>query len=651
MSDNRKKSMDDMFRDSMNSLPEDVPSKMDWNNMRELLNEEKLIKPENPFNKLYFILPLFLFISGAVVFAYLNINTEKEIVSENSQKSIEVNKQNLNSVSQNQDLSLDKNDSTIEESNQSDNVSNSSNSTEFESNKKTDLSSFESPKTDLNQNNKATNNSNRDFSHNKNSASNPVFTNTSKDIERKSNYKKSNENKFTNTNTPNSNSKKSNNNQVADNINTNIKTANNTSDNHSSTDLTKPLVKSSKPKIEKSNKFKNNLNSGNSTPKSNSLLASNTDKNRTKLIDNNSSKPNLATENINKPKENTTVGIANNLDKLIDPNSVNNIQVDKNLSKIDNEKTKNTEGLSKQNLNTNSNQEINNTSNISTKSSTVQETKTYDSSKVKSDSSYKSIPQIALGDTVGKIIKDTSLLKNYSIAIVKNDTTKKDSTDKVTFKKWAIGPYVGFNQGGYLLKSNILGNELMANSNTNINGNSNLNYSFGATISYNFTRKIALQLGVLYTQKSTVDASFNKIYTDSSKRDYENYEFHYVANYLEIPLSAKVYFNNHKLRAYTLGGITAQFNFPGSGSYYSVGHYDIVNSSQKKVSLSGMSAGLATQISLGLEYQYNEKWSLYIEPTYKYSFSEILKHSSYSSQPIQHFNRMFGVGLGALYHF
>lgn len=646
MSDNRKKSMDDMFRDSMNSLPEDVPSKMDWNNMRELLNEEKLIKPENPFNKLYFILPLFLFISGAVVFAYLNLKSEKENVSGNSQKSIELKNNNQKSDTQIHDLSLDKNVSTIEESNQSNNISKSSNTTEIDSNKKTDLSSFESPKTDLNQNNKATNNSNRDIRHNKNSASNPVFTNTSKDIERKSNYKKSNENKLTNS--PNSISKKSNDNQVAD--NTNIKSNRNTSDNHSSTDLTK----SSKPKIEKSNKFKNNLNTGKLTPKSNSLLVSNTDKNRTKLIDNNSSKPNLATENINKPKEKTTVGIANNLDKLIDPNSVKDIQIDKNLTKIDTEKTKNTDDLSNQNsnnLNPDSNQKINNTNNISTNSSVVQETKTTEAQKVKLDSSYKSISQIALVDSVSKIIKDSTLIKNDSSGIVKNDTTKKDSTDKESFKKWAIGPYVGFNQGGYLLKSNTIGNELMANSKTNINGNSNLNYSFGATISYNFTRKIAVQLSVLYTQKSTVDASFNKIYTDSTKRAYDNYEFHYVANYLEIPLSAKVYFNNHKLRAYTLGGITAQFNFPGSESYYAASHYDIVNSRQEKISLSGMSAGLATQISLGLEYQYNEKWSLYIEPTYKYSFSEILKHSSYSSQPIQHFNRIFGVGLGALYHF
>lgn len=651
MSDNRKKSMDDMFRDSMNSLPEDVPSKMDWNNMRELLNEEKLIKPENPFNKLYFILPLFLLISGAVVFAYLNLKSEKENVSGNSQKSIELKNNNQKSDTQNHDLSLDKNVSTIEESNQSNNISKSSNTTEIDSNKKTDLSSFESPKTDLNQNNKATNNSNRDITHKDIQASNPAFTNQSRrDIERKSNYKKSNENKLTNS--PNSISKKSNDNQVAD--NTNIKSNSNTSDNHSSTDLTKPLVKSSKPKIEKLNKFKNNLNAGNSTPKSNCLLASNIDNNSTKLIDNNSSKPNLVSENINKSKENTTVGIANNLDKLIDPNSVKDIQVDKDLANFDTEKTKNTDDLSNQNsnnLNLDSNQKINNTNNISTNSSAVQETKTTDAQKVNSDSSYKFIPQIALGDSVSKISKDSTLLKNDSTAIVKNDTTKKDSTDKESFKKWAIGPYVGFNQGGYLLKSNTIGNELLANSNTDISGNSNLNYSFGATISYNFTRKIAVQLGVLYTQKSTVDASFNKIYTDSAKRAYDNYEFHYVANYLEIPLSAKVYFNNHKLRAYTLGGITAQFNFPGRGSYYSVSHYDIANSRQEKVSLSGMSAGLATQISLGLEYQYNEKWSLYIEPTYKYSFSEILKHSSYSSQPIQHFNRMFGVGLGALYHF
>ena len=638
MSDNRKKSMDDMFRDSMNSLPEDVPSKMDWNNLRELLNEEKLIKPENPFNKLYFILPLFLFISGAVVFAYLNLKSEKEIVAGNTQKSIELKNNNQKSDTQNQDLSLDKNVSTIEESNQSDIVSKSSNSTEFESNKKPDLSSVESPKLDLNQN--ESKELNRDDNHNNVSASNSIRRNSSGDIEPKSTSKKSNEN------------------QVADNINSNIKTANNTSDNHSSTDLTKPLVKSSKPKIEKSKKFKNNINSGNSTAKSNSLLASNTNKNRTKLIDENTLKPNLTTEKINKPKENITVGIANNMEKLIDPNSVKEIQVDKNLTKIDTEKTKNTDDLSNQNLivnsqnlNINSNQEIINTSNISTKSSTVQETKTSDSSKVKSDSSYKSIPQIAIVDSVSKITKDSTLLKNDSTAIVKNDTTKKDSTDKEPFKKWAIGPYVGFNQGGYLLKSNALGNELMANSNTNIIGNSNLNYSFGATISYNFTRKIAVQLGVLYTQKSTVDASFNKIYTDSIKRAYDNYEFHYRANYLEIPLSAKIYFNNHKLRAYALGGITAQFNFPGNGSYYSVSHYDVANSKQEKVSLSGMSAGLATQISLGLEYQYNEKWSLYIEPTYKYSFSEILKHTSYSSQPIQHFNRMFGVGLGALYHF
>ncbi|MEY5048325.1 MAG: hypothetical protein RLZZ175_1684 [Bacteroidota bacterium] len=576
MSEREKKSIDDIFKSSFESMPEETPSEMDWGNMRSLLQEEALIKPNR--NKFLYLIPFaILFVSLTVYGIYNFVSTKNEQLTQNA-KTVSEGIVNQNDNSVNKSIS--------------DSIENS-NSLSYKQNK-------------TNLNNETVNN--RNSEENKESIKNSSsIANNENSISINSNDKVSNQ-KFEKSN-----------------FSTNIQTNNSSIKNN--------LPKESLNVSRNANKLAKTNNCGDN-------------KHLTKKAPTDNKSRNSVYSNLqlnNKKITNNEIVYFDKSEKSVKNNKLVNDNI------LDNSKVSSNKSVSKNEFN----------------SSKLNETSSSDITKI---SENKNIEKVTIADNKSvvntelqtkaidsKTVKQDSLptkIDSFSANSVANKSTKKDSSDNKYIKKWAIGPYFSLNQAGYNLKSNDnFGSEILNSNSHNLSGKSNLNYSIGIQVSRELSEKLSVQFGVLYNQKTIVDADIKSIglIKDSNNYSFNNYEYHFSGKNILTQLSLKYYFNTTKLRFYTLLGVQNQFNISGSDNYFKVESYSIQNSSAKTVSLSSKSIGVIGQISFGISYKLSDKINIYIEPTYRKDFMQVVRREEFDKLPVSHYTKPFGLGIGLFY--
>ncbi|MDP1725657.1 MAG: hypothetical protein Q8M15_02655 [Bacteroidota bacterium] len=233
---------------------------------------------------------------------------------------------------------------------------------------------------------------------------------------------------------------------------------------------------------------------------------------------------------------------------------------------------------------------------------------------------------------------------------LKEGELKKSAGTKYFYgvKKWGIGIYVA-PENSYYESRTASGQDILIIANP---GKKICN-TLGMNLSYSFSQNFYLQTGVWYSQKPVI--SINETYIaysgDTLGSSYRNYSMLYQGRYLEVPLSLKYYCRlAGTLRIYGLAGAIASFNLPRSKSYFIRESYENGDLYRDRINLSALSIGIAGHLAAGLELQLNDKWSIYVEPFYKYSFSPVLKQKTYKNIPVTHLSRSWGAGFGIIYH-
>lgn len=234
---------------------------------------------------------------------------------------------------------------------------------------------------------------------------------------------------------------------------------------------------------------------------------------------------------------------------------------------------------------------------------------------------------------------------------LKEGELKKSTGTKDVYgvNKWGIGIYIA-PENSYYESRTALGQDIL-----NVtNPGKKICNTLGMNLSYSFSQNFYLQTGVWYSQKPVI--SINETYIayngDTLASTYRNYSMLYQGRYLEVPLSLKYYCRlTGSLRIYGLAGAIASFNLPGSKSYFIRESYENGDLYRDRINLSALSIGITGHLAAGLELQLNHKWSIYVEPFYKYSFSPVLKQRTYKNIPVTHLSRSWGAGFGIIYHF
>jgi hypothetical protein len=218
-------------------------------------------------------------------------------------------------------------------------------------------------------------------------------------------------------------------------------------------------------------------------------------------------------------------------------------------------------------------------------------------------------------------------------------------------KKWGLGLYIAPERSRYRLRDRMYNNGGVSLPRDTAK---KLYPTFGLNLSYSRTRNFYILTGLWYSKKPEV--SVHKLFagygSNGSGSSYNNYVMEYRGHYLEVPLSVKYYSKFLRfMRVYGQAGIIAEFNMPGSKSYFICETFQNGERSVDRINLSPLSIGITGHLAAGVELRVNSKWSFYAEPFYKHGFSPVVKHRTYTNIPVDHMNRSWGAAGGLIYHF
>jgi hypothetical protein len=174
-----------------------------------------------------------------------------------------------------------------------------------------------------------------------------------------------------------------------------------------------------------------------------------------------------------------------------------------------------------------------------------------------------------------------------------------------------------------------------------------LGYTTGMNIAYALNKRIALEAGILYSDKGErTDKYWLFSITPSGQPDPAlptavSYNYHYI--YIDIPVKANYYFLTKRAKLYLTGGVSPNvFITQKSTSIeeYSDGHKK-KNSSTSSSRLA--SVNLAAIGGLGFSYDFTRKFYLKVEPVYRRSIIPIV------DAPIKGYLYSIGLNLGIYY--
>lgn len=244
----------------------------------------------------------------------------------------------------------------------------------------------------------------------------------------------------------------------------------------------------------------------------------------------------------------------------------------------------------------------------------------------------------------------------------KNSLTH-DSTsahDASTFRRFKLGIYVSLDYNYYTLKENnnvVQAETQYVRQSQSISGDKwGGQYTVGIIGGYMFTKKLSLETGVFYSQKKKLHAD---IYTpsyssDSDEQMFTDFSYDYQARYFEVYGRVKYYFYQKKNSFYVTAGAAGSYNLPSGNAhsdYFSRTSYTRSSAETEHVKLDASSASAVMVISAGMEIPVSERWVVYIEPGYRYSFNPVVKHPTYNRLPIEHFMRCLSLATGLMYKF
>ena len=120
-------------------------------------------------------------------------------------------------------------------------------------------------------------------------------------------------------------------------------------------------------------------------------------------------------------------------------------------------------------------------------------------------------------------------------------------------------------------------------------------------------------------------------------------------DYLEVPISLKFTLPMENKELYVRAGGLLQFNMHGGADKVAMN-----DASRKELStlvLARGSMGTALDIGIGAQFRLSHRLGLFIEPSYQYALSPVVKHPSFDKLPFNPRIHAFALATGLYFQF
>ncbi len=218
-----------------------------------------------------------------------------------------------------------------------------------------------------------------------------------------------------------------------------------------------------------------------------------------------------------------------------------------------------------------------------------------------------------------------------------NDPSAQATTSGPSLAHWSIAPWFSLGHttwtdpengdNGYLDQLNV-GHEPPS--------------SIGLRIQYAFDHRLAMITGIQYARKGSLRGTVR-----SSPFITTDYEL--SGDYLEVPISLKFALPLENKEFYVRAGGLLQFNMHSGMD--KVAMNDASHKELSTLVLARGSMGTALDIGIGAQFRLSRRLGLFIEPSYQYALSPVVKHPSFDKLPFNPRIHSFSLATGLSFQF
>lgn len=201
---------------------------------------------------------------------------------------------------------------------------------------------------------------------------------------------------------------------------------------------------------------------------------------------------------------------------------------------------------------------------------------------------------------------------------------------------WSVSPWVSFDQTTFSddHASSTALNDLQLD--PGITG------TIGARVAYAFDERLAVYTGAQLAWKGALRGTIS-----TSAHEYATYDL--SGRYLELPFGVRFTAPKERWSLYARAGAALQLNMRPGDDHVVV--YDLVAKEARTMRLASNSVGVMGELAAGLEFRVKRGLSMFIEPVYRYGFTPIMQHPSYTGFPLNPRERTVGLATGITYQF
>ncbi len=211
-----------------------------------------------------------------------------------------------------------------------------------------------------------------------------------------------------------------------------------------------------------------------------------------------------------------------------------------------------------------------------------------------------------------------------------NPALQIDADEYFFFARWSFAPWLALGHSVYSDPEH-------AGTPEGLNAKTDLPVSYGLRVQYAVDRRLAFFTGISVAQKGGLSGTV--VSSPSVSTDYQ-----LSGSYLEVPLAFKFIVPLDKTDVYARAGLSLQFNMPNGTSKVTV-HDDGLKEMSTLV-LAGGSMGTAVDLGIGAQFRLCPRAGLFIEPSYQFGLSPVVKHPTFDDLPFNPRIHTFSLAAG-----
>ena len=164
----------------------------------------------------------------------------------------------------------------------------------------------------------------------------------------------------------------------------------------------------------------------------------------------------------------------------------------------------------------------------------------------------------------------------------------------------------------------------------------------GLRVEYAFTKRIAVISGFQYARKGQLNGTITTSALEST-------DYRVSGTYWEVPIAVKYTIPCEGLDLYLRAGALLQFNARSNSDRVVV--HDEVRKEMSTLTLATGSMGPAVDVGAGVRFRLGRGVGLFLEPTYQYALSPVVKNPDFDQLPYNPHIHGFGLATGLSFQF